>query len=277
MRMKGLYKISRPLTTLTGALAVVMGGYVAKTGAWDNIVLATIVTILISSSANAWNDYQDIEIDRVNQPNRPLPAGIITPKDAIMFSFVLSILALILVSFINQTAFIIAFASIILLYVYSWRLKSTILLGNLSVAIVSGLSAIFGGVAAGNAAPAIWLAWIIGIGIMGREILKTLADYEGDLQQHCRTIATAWGKKPAKVLVFVFLILMCIVMIMPFFANIYKPIYAYIVVLGVFPVVLYIIINVSRVTVGAHFERLSQIMKYDFLIWFVAVIFGSAG
>jgi len=32
---KGLYKISRPLSTLTGVLAVILGGYVAGTGAWD--------------------------------------------------------------------------------------------------------------------------------------------------------------------------------------------------------------------------------------------------
>mgnify|MGYP007073216819 FL=1 len=31
--LKGLYKISRPLTTLTGGLAVLLGGYVAGTGA----------------------------------------------------------------------------------------------------------------------------------------------------------------------------------------------------------------------------------------------------
>lgn len=277
MLWKGLYKISRPLTTFSGALAVVMGGYVAKTGAWDKVLLATAVTILISSSANAWNDVQDIEIDRVNQPQRPLPSGMVSPRAAIIFSLILSIIALLLALFINPVAFWIAFGSILLLYVYSWKLKSTVLLGNVAVAIVSGLSAIFGGVAAGNPQPALWIAAIIGIGIMGREILKTLADYEGDLQHHCRTIATVWGKKPAKQLFFVFLTLMSIAMFVPFLANIYKPIYAYIVVLGVFPVVIYIAVQTTKVTKGSQFESLSQLMKYDYLIWFIAVIFGASG
>lgn len=277
MPLKGLYRISRPLTTFSGALAVVLGGYVAKTGEWTNIMLAFFVTVLISSSANAWNDYLDIEIDRINQPKRPLPAGILNPKDAVIFSITLTILALILAAFINQTAFLIAISSIALLYIYSWRLKSTVLVGNIIVAIVSGLSAIFGGIAAGNAKPALWLATIIGVGILGREILKTLADYDGDLQQKCRTIATVWGRKPAKIMFFIFLSLMLIAMIAPYWANIYKPIYAIIVLLGVFPVVAYIAIRVAKETAGPQFEKLSQLMKYDYLIWFVAVVFGAAG
>ena len=275
MPLKGLYLISRPLTTLSGALAVVLGGYVAATGAWTHIILATITTVFISSSANAWNDYLDIEIDRINQPKRPLPAGLLKPKDAVIFSIVLSILALILVSFINTTAFIIALLSIILLYIYSWRLKSTVLFGNITVASISGLSAIFGGIAAGNVQPALWLAAIIGIGILGREILKTLADYEGDLKYHCRTIATVWGQKPAKIMFFIFLSLMTIAMMLPYFAKIYAPIYAYIVALGVFPVLIYIAIRVKKESSGSQFERLSQLMKHDFLIWFIAVLFGA--
>ena len=75
--IKGLYKLSRPLSTLTGVLAVVLGGYVAGTGAWDKIALAALATLLAAASANAWNDYRDIDIDRINQPQRPLPLSLI--------------------------------------------------------------------------------------------------------------------------------------------------------------------------------------------------------
>ena len=64
--LKGLYKISRPLTTLTGGLAVLLGGYVAGTGAWGKVALAILATWFITAAANAWNDYQDIEIDKIN-------------------------------------------------------------------------------------------------------------------------------------------------------------------------------------------------------------------
>ncbi len=274
-QIKGLYKISRPLSTLSGALAVVLGGYVAGTGEWLNILLATLATLLISSAANAWNDYMDIEIDKINQPQRPLPAGMVSPRVVLVFSFVAAGLSVVVAAFINLPAFIIALSSAVLLYVYSWRLKSTVLLGNATVAFISALSAVFGGVAAGNVIPSLWLAVIIFTAIMGREVLKTMADYEGDLRQKCRTISTVWGRRPARILFFVLAWATLGMMMLPYLFRVYSPIYAYVVVFGVYPVIVYILVKVNRYRTGAQLERLSQLMKYDFLIWFVAVLLGA--
>lgn len=273
--LKGLYKLGRPLTSLTGGLAVFLGGYVSGTGHWLAIGLAVLATFLISMAANAWNDYLDIEIDRINQPERPLPAGKVSPRSALVFSLILTALALLITFFINGTAFTIAVLSVILLYVYSWRLKSTVLFGNFTVAAISAMSAIFGGVAAGNPLPSFWLAAIIFTAIMGREILKTLADYEGDLRHRCRTISTAWGRRPARVLFYVLGASTILMMMLPTIFNVYQPIYAVIVALGVFPVLLYVVTRVTRYRTGPQLERLSQLMKYDFLIWFLAVLLGA--
>jgi geranylgeranylglycerol-phosphate geranylgeranyltransferase len=274
-QLRGLYKISRPMSTLSGGLAVIMGGYVAGTGEWFNVFLAMLATLAISSAANAWNDYRDIEIDRINQPQRPLPSGMVTPRAALGFSVVMTLLSLLLAAFINLPAFIIAVCSAVLLYIYSWRLKSTILLGNIVVAFISALSAVFGGVAAGNVVPSLWLAAIIFTAIMGREVLKTMADYEGDLRQQIRTISTAWGRRPARILFFMLAWATLGMMMLPYLFRVYSPIYAYIVVFGVYPVILYILVKVNRYRTGAQLERLSQLMKYDFMVWFVAVLLGA--
>ncbi|MCP4363295.1 MAG: UbiA family prenyltransferase [Chloroflexi bacterium] len=275
VELKGLYKLGRPLTSLTGSLAVLLGGYVAGTGNWRAIGLAVVATFLISMAANAWNDYLDIEIDRINQPQRPLPSGQVRLRSALLFSFVLTLLALFITFFINWPAFIIAVGSAVLLYMYSWRLKSTVLFGNCTIAIISAMSAIFGGVAAGNVWPSLWLATIIFSAIMGREILKTLADYEGDLRQHCRTISTVWGRRPARIVFFLMGAVTILTMMLPYIFQVYRPIYAIIVALGVFPVLLYVVTKVTRYRTGPQLERLSQLMKYDFLIWFLAVFLGA--
>ena len=119
-QVKGLYRVSRPITTLSGALAVVLGGYDAGTGEWLKVAIAVLVTILISSSANAWNDYLDIEIDRVNQPHRPLPAGEVSPELVKRFSFGLAILSILIAALINPAAFLIAVAANLLLFFYSF-------------------------------------------------------------------------------------------------------------------------------------------------------------
>lgn len=276
MQAKGLYKISRPMSTLTGVLAVAMGGYVAGTGNWGDVALAALATMLISAAANAWNDYRDIEIDKINQPTRPLPAGMVSPQVAWRFSLVVAGLSLLVAAFINPPAFLIALTSNVLLYIYSWRLKSTVLMGNATVALISAMSAVYGGVAAGNFWPALWLAGIIFVGIMGREVLKTLADYEGDLRQQVRTIATVWGKRTARVFFYLLISSTLLAMLMPYLFQVYEPIYAYIVAIGVFPVIFYVIMKVSHYRTGPQLERLSQILKYDFLIWFLAVLLGAA-
>lgn len=275
-QIMGLYKLSRPVSTLSGVLAVFLGGYVAGTGQWVKVTLAGLATLLISAAANAWNDYRDVEIDRINQPQRPLPSGMVSLPLARNFSIVLALLALLLATLIGWDAFVIALASNVLLYLYSWRMKSTVLVGNAIVAFISATSAIFGGVAAGNVLPSFWLALIILTGIMGREVLKTLADYEGDLRHHCRTIATTWGKRPARIVFYVLAALTLVMMMVPYLLKAYKPIYAYIVGLGVYPVVLYILLRVSHERTGPQLERLSQLMKYDFMIWFLAVLLGAS-
>ncbi len=273
--IKGLFKLSRPVSTLTGVLAVALGGYVAGTGAWGPVALAALATLFVSASSNAWNDYRDIEIDRINQPQRPLPSGMVTPRAALIFSIVLAVLSVVVAALINPTALLIAVLSNILLYIYSIRLKSTVLLGNLTVALISAMSPVFGGVAAGNPRPALWLGAIIFVGILGREILKTLADYDGDLAHNVRTIATAWGPRPARIFFFVLLGATAIVMLAPYLFHAYRPIYAYVVALGVFPVAYYVMVRVHHERTGPQLERLSQLLKYDFLIWFAAVLLGA--
>lgn len=274
--MKGLYKISRPMATLTGVLATVLGGYVAGTGDWPAIALAGLATLFVSAAANAWNDVQDIEIDRINQPQRPLPSGMVSLETARVFSFVLAGLSLLTAALISWPAFLIALGSNVLLYLYSVRLKSTVLLGNATVAFISALSAVFGGVAAGNPGPSLWLAAVIFAGIFGREVLKTLADYEGDKAEHVRTISTVWGGRVARTVFFILLGITAIVMLAPYVADLYRPIYAWIVGLGVIPIAVYVIILVTYYRTGPELERLSQILKYDFLVWFVAVLLGAA-
>jgi geranylgeranylglycerol-phosphate geranylgeranyltransferase len=275
-QIRGLYKISRPHTTLTGVLAVILGGYVAGTGEWFAVGLAALSTLLISAAANAWNDTLDLEIDRINQPHRPLPSGMVSPQTAKRFSFVLAVLGVVVAAFISWQGFLIALFANVLLYIYSWRLKSTVLLGNAAVALVSALSAIFGGVAAGNPRPSLWLGLIIFVAILGREVLKTLADYEGDLRQQCRTISTVWGRRWARVVFFVLAGATVMVMMLPSLLEVYRPIYAYIVVLGVYPVIIYVLLRVTRDRTGPQLERLSQLMKLDFMVWFTAVIFGAS-
>ncbi len=274
-QIKGLYKLSRPLSTLSGVLATLLGGYVAGTGEWLNIALAGLTTLLVSSAANAWNDYQDVEIDRINQPNRPLPSGMVPLRTALIFSFVLAGLSLIISALISWPAFAVTLVANLVLYLYSVRLKGTVFFGNATVAFISALSAVFGGVAAGNWPPSLWLAAVIGSGILGREVLKDLADYDGDKAEGVRTFATAYGREAAAVVFRILLTISGAVMVLPYFFAGYSITYLLIVLFAVFPIAIYVLVKASPSRSGPELEHLSQILKWDFLVWFAAVLLGA--
>jgi geranylgeranylglycerol-phosphate geranylgeranyltransferase len=273
-KVLALYRLARPFNALTGALAVFLGGYVAGTGEWRNVAMAAMVTFLVTGAGNSWNDYLDVEIDKINQPQRVLPSGQVSPKAAWILSVVLTVIALIIAAFINPAAFLVAFLASAILFIYSWKLKSTVLMGNATVAAISALSVIFGGIAAGNVRPTLILATIVGVAILGREVLKTLADYEGDLQERVRTVATTWGRRRARIVFYLLAAATGWAMLLPYLLNVYDDIYAYIVAFGVYPILLYALVKVTRNSSGRQLERVSQLMKMDFMIWFVAVILG---
>jgi hypothetical protein len=66
------------------------------------------------------------------------------------------------------------------------------------------------------------------------------------------------------------------IMLVPYMLEMYNWLYAAIVALGVYPVIVYALVKVTRYSSGRQLERVSQIMKLDFLIWFVAVIVGAS-
>jgi geranylgeranylglycerol-phosphate geranylgeranyltransferase len=87
--------ISRPQNLLILVIAVVTGAFAAGSmQPYDKLVLACFSALFIMAGGNAVNDYFDVEIDRVNKPFRPLPAGRLTlnfVRNFFIISFVLGI------------------------------------------------------------------------------------------------------------------------------------------------------------------------------------------
>ena len=274
--LKEYFRLGRPVNALAGVSAVFVSAYAAGPLSWWPVIAAALAVLLITVSTNAWNDYLDIEIDRINKPGRPLPSGTISPKGALIFSIVGSALSLVMATFINLPAFLIVLGSNLLLYLYSWKLKCTVLLGNVTVATIIGLCFVFGGVAAGAVSPTLMLAATVFMAMIGREILKTMADYQGDFSQQCHTISTALGKKTARLFMILFMVLTAVLMLATYFTDQYKPVYLYLVVLCLFPVLTYISVQTKSDTPAKHLEQMSTMMKYSFFIWFLAVVLGAS-
>src|SRR5512138_3635825 len=89
-KVKGIIQIFRPELPFAAGVCVVLGEVVALGGLPDlrEIIPGFFCGFFISGSAIVLNDYFDLEVDRINTPDRPLPAGLISPHEAILLSWI---------------------------------------------------------------------------------------------------------------------------------------------------------------------------------------------
>ena len=85
--MAGLLRLARPGNCVMSAVGVGIGGLVAvHSAAWGEfawpLLWAGAAAAAFTAGGNALNDVYDRETDRVNHPERPLPAGEVSVSSA---------------------------------------------------------------------------------------------------------------------------------------------------------------------------------------------------
>jgi len=73
---RGLLELTRPVNVIAAGVLAFIGSFVAGGVTEEPIAVAAAVgaTALAVGAGNAINDYFDREIDRINQPERAIPA-----------------------------------------------------------------------------------------------------------------------------------------------------------------------------------------------------------
>jgi len=151
-KIVALLQNSRPFTLLLpllGGYFVIQASLPAFTFPTPDQVktgLALLSLVLIYMGGNNFNSIFDVEVDRVNKPYRPLPRGVITVREAALFTLSAYILAALLSLAVNQNFFILSLALILSTMVYSMppaRLKARLWLNNVSQAFMRGVLGVF--------------------------------------------------------------------------------------------------------------------------------------
>ena len=174
-------QITRPgnvaIAMISVLIAVSLSG---KFSPVSHIVLAVLSTGLITIGANVINDYFDIETDKINKPQRPLPSGKLRPSQALVLFYSVYLLAFIMAFLITLPMFLIAVSVALMLYIYSYRLKKTVIWGNLTVSLATAMAFIYGGLAVGAVRSVVFPALFAFFFHFGREIIKDMQDVKGD-------------------------------------------------------------------------------------------------
>jgi len=182
--MFGYLEIIRPKNCLMAAFAVLIGSFLVLKldlfEVWQPVAFVIAAAFLITAAGNAINDYFDVEADRLNRPNRPIPSGKVSVRGALVFSVTLFLLGIFLAAFTNWLALGIAAFNSILLIFYSWSLQHKTFFGNFTVACLTGSTFLFGGAAVGNIQLPLVFGLLAGLATVSREIVKDIEDIEGD-------------------------------------------------------------------------------------------------
>ena len=106
VRLKGLLKLIRFELPLAAGICVVLGQLFALGQFASSIITAAgfFSVFFISASILVSNDYFDIETDKINAPNRPIPSNLVTPAEALFIAVFLLIAGLVVLSFLISTA-----------------------------------------------------------------------------------------------------------------------------------------------------------------------------
>lgn len=237
------------------------------------ILFASLGGALIGAGGMVINDFFDLEIDRINRPERPLPSGAVAKFDALMFYAGLTGAGLIMSAYTTRTAFIIAFVAVPVIFLYSQRFKGTPLAGNLIVAGMTALAFIFGGAAVGNltyaAMPAVF-AFLINA---GRELIKDMEDVDGDAAHGARTFPVLYGMDASARVAAGFIIAVILSTFVPYGIGLYGTAYL-VIVNGVNAVLLYVLWSFRRDRTPANLRRISTILKWVMVPGLAAIAAG---
>ncbi|HKJ27972.1 MAG TPA: UbiA family prenyltransferase [Anaerolineales bacterium] len=216
----GLFRLFRFELPFTAGVCVVLGELLAlgKFPPFLEAILGFLSVFFISAAALILNDLFDLETDKTNAPERPLPSGLVTEREVVLLFGMISILGFGASLMIGFQVFLVALLVWIVGFLYNWRFKKTGLPGNLMVSFSVGMTFIFGGLAVGHPFErAVWsFAMLVFLINLGEEIAGDAMDIEGDEQAGSFSLAVLLGSENAlKISAGIFL-LVAVVSILPF-------------------------------------------------------------
>lgn len=234
-----------------------------------------LVVATLTAAANAFNDYKDVETDRINRQNRPLPKGDLSPSAALLWAITLFVLGISLSFSINRESFIIAsFIAVPLMVAYSLWLKRTILIGNIVIAAILGLTFLFSGALFGEMTQMILPALLaFGFTLM-REFIKDMADVEGDRTAGMTTFPVAFGLETSGRVATAMTILLIISLPIPYLTDIYGGKYLTTALFGIGLPLAYIISLLMKSPSSSACHTASQILKVCVFIGLMAIYLG---
>ena len=200
-KITGLIRLFRPELPFAAGVTVLMGEMVALGGlpSAREALLGFTCAFLLSASALILNDVFDLEVDRVNTPERSIPSGAITVREAIGLSVPVILGGWAAALAMGPSTLVFGVIIWVIGFLYNWKFKRSGLPGNLMVATSVAACFVLGGMAVGQLTSRI--LWFFAMGAflfdLAEEIAGDAMDMEGDKLLGSRSLALQFGRTAA--------------------------------------------------------------------------------
>ena len=210
----GFFLLSHPIPVLFHIIAVTIFTLLA---AWPHFIWSVIVLVIAAHAAMQvsiamLNDYCDRRVDAQGKPEKPIPRGLILPREALIAGLLMIAIMLVLLIPLPLLALVISLCYLVLGQGYNLGLKSTPLSG-IVFALAMPLIPLYAFAGIGHIPPIIlWLVpagFLLGIAL---NLANSLPDLEEDQAQGLKTLAVVLGVRRSFTACYT-LIVMCAVMI----------------------------------------------------------------
>ena len=289
MKFKDAIEIARPINCLMGSLTVVIGllntrNNVPLDKLTINIIIGVVSYIFLAASGNTINDIYDIEIDKINRPERPIPRGSISLKQAKKLYFLYLGIGIIL-SYLNTLIFSLTWIILVLVpffgfigWVYAKWGKKSGFLGNIIVGVSFSIGLVYGAYLNSPIIPPYILFFFITAFslLVAREIIKGCEDIEGDKNQGVKTLAIKIGIKASRNVSFIFALLAVVFFILPVFTNILN-IFLFIIfmVISLIEVGYTVVLMLTSDLNKEDLKKISLLLKIGMFLGLIAFFFAS--
>ena len=257
--------LTRPLNGLIAFISVILGAFISSgnINIFYEVMIVAISAFLLTSAGNALNDFWDVDADRINKPSRPIPSGKINRNSALFFAIILFITGTGLGLLVNPVIFALFCLVSVLLVLYTIWMRKILLIGNLTIGLLTGLTLIAGGISARAIKGAIIPAFFAFLIIVAREIIKDIEDVEGDNITNLSSLPLKLGQKKAMYISLIFIFSIILFSPLPYFFGIYSIYYLIFVVFAVDLILIYCVFILLTKLTTKSVAKVSKLIKLD--------------
>lgn len=193
----GFYLLSHPIPVLFHTLAVAIFALVAAWPHfnWGIITLVVAAHIAMQLSIAALNDYCDRRLDTLGKKQKPIPLGLVRPREALLFGLLMIVVMFLLLLPLNPLALLVSCLYLALGQGYNLGLKSTPLSGVV-FALAIPLIPLYAFLGVGHVLPVIlWLVPVAALLGIALNLANAVADIEEDAANGAHTLAVVLGTR----------------------------------------------------------------------------------